>query len=272
MVTPAPSSASASAPRRSARPAANSGRSPTGNSRCSGTRVQRQERRGEDPGYRRRLGRVASTERREQMRGVERGCRTAGKTSSRKDLMRTFRLRPSHPALVLLLAALSTACNIVSSPPSVDSPLYVANSGSASIAIYAPFTNGNQAPSRTISGGNTMLASPSGVTLNAAGELFVANSSAKSITVYALGATGNAAPTSTISGASTGLANPIGVGLDGTGNLYVANSTGVPNSITVYAPGASGNIAPTSNHQRDQHRARQPTGRGPRSHREALRR
>ena len=166
--------------------------------------------------------------------------------------MRIRNLKHSHPALSLLLflVAFTTACDIVSSPGAFDSPLYVANSGSDSITVYAPFTSGNMAPSRIIGGGNTMLASPSGVTLNAAGELFVANSSTNSITVYSLGATGNAAPIRTISGLLTQLDNPQGIALDAAGNLYVANvgtttpPTSTPSSITVYGPIATGNATP----------------------------
>src|SRR3989441_8242464 len=167
--------------------------------------------------------------------------------------MRIRNLKHSHPALGLLLflVAFTTACNIVSGPPSFVSPLYVANFGSNSILIYAAFTNGNTGPANTIIGAGTGLAGPSGITLNAAGQIFVANSSANSITVYPLGANGAAAPIRTISGALTLLDNPQGIALDAAGNLYVANAGATTSSITVYAPGAGGapgtpatNVAP----------------------------
>src|SRR3989441_227722 len=155
--------------------------------------------------------------------------------------MRIRNLKHSHPALGLLLflVAFTTACNIVSGPPSFVSPLYVANFGSNSILIYAAFTNGNVGPANTIIGAATGLSGPSGITLNAAGQIFVANSSANSITVYPLGANGAAAPIRTISGALTLLDNPQGIALDTAGNLYVANAGITTSSITVYAPGAS---------------------------------
>src|SRR3989475_2320421 len=229
MVTPAPSSASASARRRSALPAESSGRFPTGNSKSSGTWVQPQERRGEGPGSRVALRGKTNAWRRGANQLVEPDC-GAGQ------LMRIRNLKHSHPALglLLLLVVFATACNIVSGPPSFVSPLYVANSGSNSILIYAAFTNGDVGPANTISG----IASPSGITLNAAGQIFVANSSANSITVYPLGANGAAAPIRTISGALTLLDNPQGIALDTAGNLYVANVGVTTSSITVYAPGA----------------------------------
>ena len=168
-------------------------------------------------------------------------------------LMRIHNLKHSHPALglLLLLVVFTTACNIVSGPPSFVSPLYVANSGSNNILIYAAFTNGNTGPANTIRGTGTGLSGPSGITLNAAGQIFVANSSAKSITVYPLGANGVAVPIRTIIGALTLLDNPQGIALDAAGNLYVANAGATTSSITVYAPGAGGapgtpatNVAP----------------------------
>src|SRR2546428_4320573 len=235
MVTPAPSSASASARRRSARPEGNSGRSPTGNSRCSGTWVQPQARRGEGPGSRVALRGKTNAWRRGANQLVEPDC-GAGQ------LMRIRNLKHSHPALGLLLlfVVFTTACNIVSGPPSFVSPLYVANFGSNSILIYAPFPKGNAGPANTIIGAATGLSGPSGITLNAAGQIFVANSSVNSITVYPLGANGAAAPIRTIIGALTLLDNPQGIALDTAGNLYVANDGATTSSITVYAPGAGG--------------------------------
>src|SRR5438445_6964378 len=164
--------------------------------------------------------------------------------------MRIRNLKHSHPALGLLwlLVVFTTACSIVSGPPSFVSPLYVANSGSNNILIYAAVTNGDTGPANTISG--TGLAGPSGITLNAAGQIFVANST-NSITVYPLGANGAATPIRTISGALTLLDNPQGIALDAAGNLYVANAGATTSSVTVYAPGAGGapgtpatNVAP----------------------------
>src|SRR2546428_13770135 len=127
--------------------------------------------------------------------------------------MRIRNLKHSHPALGLLLlfVVFTTACNIVSGPPSFVSPLYVANFGSNSILIYAAFTNGNTGPANTISGTGTGLSGPSGITLNAAGQIFVANSSAHSITVYPLGAMAPPPPSPPSSGPSPCSTNPQGM-------------------------------------------------------------
>ena len=54
-----------------------------------------------------------------------------------------FNCKWSDSALALVLAVFATACNIVFTPGSFESPLYVANSGGNSILIYAAFSNGN---------------------------------------------------------------------------------------------------------------------------------
>ena len=121
--------------------------------------------------------------------------------------------------------------------------LYVTNP-SGSITAYGAGAAGNVAPTFTITGANTGLNDPYGMTRDAVGNLYVTNSGNNSITVYAAGASGNATPTATIAGSSTGLSGLIGVALDGLGKLYVANE--YSNSITVYAAGANGNVVPTA--------------------------
>ena len=132
--------------------------------------------------------------------------------------------------------------------------MYVANSASNSISVYAPGASGDVAPLRVISGPNTGISNPWSVALDAAGRVYVANSD--SITVYAPGVggppgspTANAAPIRAISGFSARVWGPIGLALDAAGYLYVSNATA--NSITVYAPGSGGplgssaaNVAP----------------------------
>ena len=60
-------------------------------------------------------------------------------------------------------------------------------------------------------GASTGLNGPTGIALDAAGNLYVANTLGNSITVYAPGASGDAAPVATISGGHTGLNGPIGI-------------------------------------------------------------
>lgn len=138
--------------------------------------------------------------------------------------------------------------------------LYVANSaggpdGLGSVTVYPSSSNGNVAPSVTISGNsssdNTGFNFPSGIALDSSGNLYVANvnggpDGAGSITIYPAGSSGNVTPTAAISDNpscapcdNTGLSSPYGVALDSSGNIYVANSVGGPDgmgSITIYPP------------------------------------
>jgi sugar lactone lactonase YvrE len=124
--------------------------------------------------------------------------------------------------------------------------IYVSNGIAASsggwIAVFAPNSNGNIAPARVVQGGSTGLNGPTGVALDASGDLYVCNRFGNSVTVYAAGANGNVAPLRTISGSKTGLNAPAGLVVDSNGYLYVANNNAP--SITVYAAGATGNVMP----------------------------
>ncbi|HUO06367.1 MAG TPA: choice-of-anchor D domain-containing protein [Candidatus Binataceae bacterium] len=130
--------------------------------------------------------------------------------------------------------------------------IYVANSiggaaGAGSITIYPAGSNGNMAPSATISGSTTGMDQPSGIALDEKGNIYVANTGGGeshhgSVTVYRGGSSGDAAPIANISGTATGLRDPEGLAIDSSGNLYAANFNG--NSVTVYSAGSSGNAAP----------------------------
>lgn len=119
---------------------------------------------------------------------------------------------------------------------------------------YAPASNGNAAPSATISGPDTMLAGPDAIAVGAQGNICVANliggaSAAGSVTIYPHGSAGDAAPTATITGPSTQLSAPEALTLDAGGSIYVANMAGGSSnlgSITVYASGSNGNASPTA--------------------------
>jgi len=87
-----------------------------------------------------------------------------------------------------LLAAVVAACS--SGPTSsygialdATGRLYVANSATNSITVYAAAATGNVTPMATIAGSNTGLHLPTGITVDAAGSaIYVGNFS--SITVY----------------------------------------------------------------------------------------
>ncbi len=136
--------------------------------------------------------------------------------------------------------------------------LYVANSeggphGRGSITIYPISSEGNVAPSATISGNSTSnktgLSSPAGIALDSRGNLYVANvtggpDSNGSITIYRERSGGNVTPIATISDNpscapcdKTGLSSPQGVAVDSSGKIYVVNDSGGAanhGTVTIY--------------------------------------
>ncbi len=166
-----------------------------------------------------------------------------------------------HVPALLLASALLASCAAGSSAPPTPNGLqqsrvharpnacpcvYVANDisfGSGSVTVYPVGATGNVKPIQNISGSNTLLAGPIGITADESGKVYVANNSNYSVQVYAAGATGNVAPIQQISGDGTGLYQPHGVALDPVnGDIYVANY-GV-SSVTIYLPDANGDAAP----------------------------
>jgi sugar lactone lactonase YvrE len=125
--------------------------------------------------------------------------------------------------------------------------MYVANDGitigvSDSVTVYAAGSNGNAAPSATITGSSTGLDSPGGIAVDSSGNMYVTNDGSlygnpDSITVYASGSNGNVAPSNTLF--ALGIGYPLGIVVDSSGNLYVANNgsaEGNVDAITVYPP------------------------------------
>lgn len=139
---------------------------------------------------------------------------------------------------VALLLALPLAC------PAQDE-LFVSNSNSNAITVYARTASGNTAPIRVLQGAATALSSPSGIAVDLVNdELIVANKTAPySVTIYPRTASGNTAPLRTITGNLTTLDDPRGVAVDPLhGEFSVANRAGF--SVTTWARTANGNVAP----------------------------
>jgi sugar lactone lactonase YvrE len=184
---------------------------------------------------------------------------------------------PAPGALAQAILVTNTPCNNVTSypigasgnfAPTFPQPLlcsptgiavdankniYVTNSGvdgnpSYSVAVYAPGSDGQVAPSSVIAGSATGLDVPHGVALDGTGNIYVANigsdnGDADSVTVYPAGSSGNVAPSAVISGAGTGLNLPDGVAIF-SGKIYVSNFGN--NSVTVYPVASNGNTAPSA--------------------------
>ena len=144
--------------------------------------------------------------------------------------------------------------------------IYVADEFAGSVFVYAPLGSStgplNEAPTATISGGNTGLKFPYGIALDSSGSIYVVDvgnlsaspSISPSVFVYpALGSsTGllNKVPTATISTTkTTGLSFPQGIALDSSGKIYVADegdeSCDGTESVYVYPAGSNGKPPPS---------------------------
>jgi hypothetical protein len=137
--------------------------------------------------------------------------------------------------------------------------IYLTNSSTNTITIYAADATGNVPPLAVIGGARTRLANPAGIALDGDEKIYVLNTGTSAITIYSpLGiGTGllNQAPTAMIAGAKTKLAAPIAIAVDTSGNIYVANQLGGPvvksqglalGAITEYSAGSDGNLAPSA--------------------------
>ncbi|HYB89647.1 MAG TPA: SBBP repeat-containing protein [Candidatus Binataceae bacterium] len=134
--------------------------------------------------------------------------------------------------------------------------IYVTNSATNTITIYAANASGNVAPVAVIGGSSTRLANPTGIALDTRGKIYVANGANNSIVIYPPldAGTGilNEAPAAIIAGSNTQLDGPSAIALDSRGDIYVADEFGGPvvpdtddsGEITVYPAGSNGNVAP----------------------------
>src|SRR5208282_4513260 len=112
--------------------------------------------------------------------------------------------------------------------------IYVSDAGNGSIDfppsvfVYSAGSNGDQAPTAIISGGNTGLTYPIGIALDSSRNIYVPDKGAGMVFVYSAGSDGNEAPTATISGSNKDLES---IALDSSRNIYVTDI----NSVLVYS-------------------------------------
>lgn len=137
------------------------------------------------------------------------------------------------------------------SPTATVSPT-ASPSASASPTVAPTATPDALAPVATISGASTKLGQPTGLGLDASGNIYVVDQSSSACTpacpavlVFPVGSNGNVAPT-VIAGSNTTLASPTDVKVDKSGNIYVADEHAGAGVVLVFAPGASGNAAPSA--------------------------
>lgn len=112
----------------------------------------------------------------------------------------------------------------------------------------------NIAPIAQISGATTGIGKPTGIALDANGNMYVSDQASTicgstkcpAILIFPAGSNGAVVP-SAIAGASTGLLAPTDVKVDSKGQIYVADSTPAgAGVIYVFAANATGNVAPVA--------------------------
>jgi hypothetical protein len=155
------------------------------------------------------------------------------------------------------IATISGTNTLLSNPFGIaldsSNNIYVANginTGTASVTVYAAGSNGNVAPTRTITGTLTGLADPSGVAVDPLGRIFVANENTPSlngfVSTFNTGANGNVAPIRTISGTNTGFSNGVyGVAWHNHKIDVTSGNSAVSSRIGIFPASANGNVAPT---------------------------
>ncbi|MGH7813491.1 MAG: SBBP repeat-containing protein, partial [Candidatus Binataceae bacterium] len=116
-----------------------------------------------------------------------------------------------------------------------------------SIAYFPAGTNGDVAPTQSITGANTEMNNPYGLAVDSSGKIYVTNFGVGgALLIYAAGSNGvTVAPIATLSGPSTHLDLPEAVYVDSSGNVYVANRNDF--SIAQWTSAhalAGGNLAP----------------------------
>lgn len=136
--------------------------------------------------------------------------------------------------------------------------IYVADTGAESVFVYPALGSStgllNEAPSATISGGNTGLSLPEGIAVDLTDHrIYVADQgdggcdTTANVFVYETGTSGDVTPVATIEGSdldgNTTLCFPFGIAFDSSRNIYVADSA---IGVDVYKAGSTGAIDPTA--------------------------
>ncbi|HKV53723.1 MAG TPA: hypothetical protein VJN94_03685 [Candidatus Binataceae bacterium] len=98
----------------------------------------------------------------------------------------------------------------------------------ARVEWFAAGLNGNVPPDRVVSGPQTGISTPRGITMDGSGRLFVADQASNKVLVFAADANDNAPPLAVL----TGLKSPERVFVDQVLNVYVTNKD--DNSIAVF--------------------------------------
>ncbi len=145
-------------------------------------------------------------------------------------------------AVALVIAGCSSSSTTTTHPTPAPQSIYAGNVGNNSISVFPPGSNGNVAPSATISGAATLIDHPYFLWVDSTGKIWSSNYSGASVTAYSAGSTGNVAPIVNLTGAATDLVGPCGIYVDSGGKLYEADCNGA--TVAVFSAGSTGNVAP----------------------------
>jgi hypothetical protein len=147
-------------------------------------------------------------------------------------------------AVVLAVSGLMLGMTGISQAvgPDPQGTIYVANESPSAVLVFAPGSNGDAIPERTITGPDTGLSGPADIKVDSAGDIFVSNFDNGTVTEYAPGASGDATPIWTLGGSNTGLSENDDMSLEPDGTLVVSTFTGV---LAIFPPGSCGNVAPS---------------------------
>jgi len=125
--------------------------------------------------------------------------------------------------------------------PDVTQRIYVASRNTDSVLGFAITADGNVAPTRILSGPNTLLGFPIGLAFSPGGHLDVMNDSGTSVLIFPKGAHGDVAP-QVLGGSNVPITGSAGIAIDASGQIYVSDFRA--NAIYVFKSGAVGNVAP----------------------------
>ena len=147
----------------------------------------------------------------------------------------------------------TTTVNVLAdAPPPPPTTLFIANFTGSNVTSYRnpAGVNGNIAPDTNLAGAQTLLAQPSDIIVDAAGNLLATNFGTASITGYddAVNTNGNLAPDRNVQGAATNLVQPTSLAVNTASDLAFVADIGT-DQIYVYANASTaalnGNLAPT---------------------------
>ncbi len=133
--------------------------------------------------------------------------------------------------------------------------LWVSDSRANTLSKYSPaqlLASGSPAPAVVLTAAANSLVKPSGLALDAPGNLWVANTNGESIAAFSpdqLAASGSPEPRVRLAESSEAVIQPVGLAFDTAGNLWVVGGGGTVTQFARASLGATGAPAPSARYQ-----------------------